>query len=94
MSRYDVMKSEILKRRCERERKARLEAESILESKALELCHANEKMREVIGELDMAVDERTRELSIKNRELSLQKAKLADSNARTDLVLAATKTGI
>lgn len=93
-SRYDVMKSEIMRRRWKRERKARLEAESILEIKSFELWHANEKLREVIDELDATVEERTRELSMKNRELSLQKAKLADSNARTDLVLAATKTGI
>lgn len=48
---------EILKRRVERERKARLEAESILEDKALQLYQVNEQLRHLNENLEQQVIE-------------------------------------
>lgn len=48
---------EILKRRVERERKARLEAEAILEDKALQLYQVNEQLRHLNENLEQQVKE-------------------------------------
>lgn len=53
---------EILKRRLERERQARKQAETILEQKALELYHTNEELLRVNESLEQKVTERTKEL--------------------------------
>lgn len=52
----------LLRRRLEREIKARHQAEMILETKALELYNANEDLRQLNESLEVAVEERTREL--------------------------------
>ncbi len=54
---------EVLKRRLEREIKARKEAERILEEKALELFHSNEQLRKLNQNLEDTVQKRTRELA-------------------------------
>jgi len=53
---------DILKRRIKRERMARKEAEKLLETKALALYHANEKLRKLNEELEGKVKIRTEEL--------------------------------
>lgn len=53
---------ELLKRRLERERAARKQAEQILESKALELYKANESLRTLNESLEDQIQERTRDL--------------------------------
>lgn len=55
---------EILKRRFERERSARKQAEGILEKKALELYAANEKLRKLNESLEQKIAQRTLELRI------------------------------
>jgi len=50
------------KRRLERERLARKQAESILEAKALELYYANEQLRQLNENLEQKITQRTREL--------------------------------
>lgn len=52
----------ILKRRLERERKARKEAEKLLETKALALYHANEELKKLNDDLERQVRDRTEEL--------------------------------
>mgnify|MGYP006286570659 CR=1 FL=1 len=54
---------EILKRRLERERKARLEAESILEEKSRQLYTANKELQHLNDSLEKEVALRTRELT-------------------------------
>ncbi|MCH2214895.1 MAG: PAS domain S-box protein [Flavobacteriales bacterium] len=53
---------EYIKRKLERERKARRKAEEILESKSLELFSANENLRKVNSSLEELVAERTKDL--------------------------------
>ena len=53
---------QILKRRLERERNARKQAETILEEKALELFNANEELRNLNEDLEKKVEERTTQL--------------------------------
>ena len=53
---------ELLKRKLERERKARKQAETILESKALDLYNANESLKSLNNNLEQLVNERTNEL--------------------------------
>ncbi len=53
-----------LERRVERERLARHEAESMLESKSLELYQANLALRQLANELEAQVEARTRELEV------------------------------
>ena len=54
----------VLKRRLERERLARKQAESILEKKALELYAANEELRKLNESLEQKIAQRTLELRI------------------------------
>jgi signal transduction histidine kinase/CheY-like chemotaxis protein len=54
---------DIIKRRLERESRARREAEAILEAKALELYQKNEQLRQLNESLEQLVEERTRELT-------------------------------
>ncbi len=72
---------EVLKKRIGRERKARKQAESILEQKALELFYANEKLRKLNENLEHKVEERTRKL-----EASEQKYRLIMENMQLGLV--------
>ncbi len=53
---------DILKRRLQREIAARKEAEAILEKKALELYHSNEKLQQLNQSLEQTIEERTKEL--------------------------------
>ncbi len=52
----------LLKRKLERERKARKAAEKILEEKSLELYQSNEALKVINSNLELLVDERTRDL--------------------------------
>ena len=52
-----------LQARLDRERRARSEAERLLESKALELYEANRALLALASDLERRVDERTSELS-------------------------------
>jgi PAS domain S-box-containing protein len=58
---------DILKRRLQREIDARIEAENILEKKALELFLSNEKLRELNNSQEQIIDQRTKELN-QNKE--------------------------
>ena len=53
----------ILKKRIERERLARKQAEAILETKALELFHTNEKLKKLNENLEQTITQRTEELN-------------------------------
>ena len=53
---------ELLKRRVDRERKARLQAEAILETKALELYKANEQLSLLNQSLEQQVKQGIEEL--------------------------------
>ncbi|MEO1715142.1 MAG: PAS domain S-box protein, partial [Bacteroidota bacterium] len=53
---------EILKRKIERERRARKQAEAILEQKALELFHANQELQTLNEGLEKTIAERTKAL--------------------------------
>ena len=70
-----------LERRILRERTARLEAETLLESKALELFEANEQLRKLASSLEARVNERTRQLQ-EATELALD---LANHDSLTGL---------
>ncbi|NVK18382.1 MAG: response regulator [Methylocystaceae bacterium] len=65
------------KKRFERERRARKEAENILELKSKELYHVNEELRGTLENLEKRVQERTQELSVAVEEA--QKANTAKS---------------
>ncbi|MEN9610180.1 MAG: hypothetical protein RLZZ628_994 [Bacteroidota bacterium] len=56
---YKPMEIDILKRRLEREQQARLQAESILEAKALELYRANMELKQLNDSLEAQVERRT-----------------------------------
>lgn len=58
---------EMLKRRFERERRARKQAEAILEQKALQLYNTNEELRQLNESLEHTVNERTKELERSER---------------------------
>ncbi|MFT5106097.1 MAG: two-component system sensor histidine kinase/response regulator [Pseudoalteromonas tetraodonis] len=62
------MDPELLQRRFERERKARKEAEALLEAKSRELYEVNSELRALASNLESLVDERTRELETATRE--------------------------
>lgn len=64
-----------LEARLERERRARLEAERLLETKSLELYEANLALSASAADLEQRVEERTRELSTE-RERALQRAEI------------------
>jgi len=71
----DVLPAEQLRRlvaRLDRERRARLEAERLLESKSLELYEANLALTELATELEQRVEDRTRELSAERQRALLQ----------------------
>ena len=53
---------ELLRRKLEREQKARKQAEAILEQKALDLFHANEELRQLNEHLEQRIVQRTKEL--------------------------------
>jgi PAS domain S-box-containing protein len=61
---------ELLKRRIDRERLARRQAESILEQKALELYNANGELRVLNESLEFKITERTRALETSQTRLS------------------------
>lgn len=56
------MNQDLLQRRFERERKARKEAEALLEAKSRELFEANQELRNLADNLESLVTERTAEL--------------------------------
>ncbi len=64
-------------RRLQREKVARKEAERLLEEKSLELYNANMQLKTFAGELEVLVEQRTRELNIALAEA--QKASMAKS---------------
>ncbi|MEW6544507.1 MAG: response regulator [Nitrospirota bacterium] len=59
----------LLQRRVEREKRARQEAEILLEAKSLELYHANEELRRAAEKLEQRIAERTRDLASTNEQL-------------------------
>ena len=54
---------ELLRRKLERERKARQQAEEIAETKTLEIFRANQELRELANHLEETVEQRTAELA-------------------------------
>jgi len=62
---------ELYKRRFERERKARKEAEALLENKSLELYRANQTLQQWAADLEKRVEERTQTLREREVQLAL-----------------------
>ena len=58
---------ELLKKRSERERKARIQAETILEQKALELFESNQNLLKLNQSLEIQINEKISELSLSER---------------------------
>ena len=73
---------ELLRRRAERERRARKEAESYLERKSLELYYANQQLLSVRHELEHRVEQRTHELWEANARLQAQMRDREELNRR------------
>jgi signal transduction histidine kinase/response regulator of citrate/malate metabolism/GAF domain-containing protein len=69
-----MMDAELLKKRLERERQARKEAESILEHKALELYAANEKLRQLNDSKDSLLGAVSKALTTLFKEQDLDNA--------------------
>ena len=67
------MDPEILKRALNRERKARKEAERIIEQKSLEIYRANQELRELNQSLELRIQERTQEIEASKKDLTLAK---------------------
>jgi signal transduction histidine kinase/DNA-binding response OmpR family regulator/HPt (histidine-containing phosphotransfer) domain-containing protein len=70
----------VWEQRFERERKARRQAEQILEEKSLELYQSNQSLRRLAAELDAMIKSRTRELSHALEESEGQKQELRRLN--------------
>ena len=62
-----MIELELIKRRLEREKKARQQAESILEQKSMELYLANQELKLLNQNLELIVKERTNELQAKDK---------------------------
>jgi signal transduction histidine kinase len=65
-----MSETELLQRKLEREKQARRQAEALLEAKSLEIFNAHQKLRKAYDELELRVEERTRELSAANASLT------------------------
>lgn len=61
---------EVFKRRYERERQARLQAEAILEQKAIELFHVNYELRQLNESLELKIRDRTSALELSQSRLA------------------------
>ena len=70
----------VWQQRFERERKARKQAEQILEEKSLELYQSNQNLRLLASELDAMIKERTKALSLTLNESENQKQELRRLN--------------
>ncbi len=70
----------VWEKRFERERKARRQAEQILEEKSLDLFQSNQSLRRMAAELDAMIKERTRALSFALEESESQKRELSRLN--------------
>ncbi len=64
-----MMDKDALQKRCERERRARQEAEALLEEKSLELYRANQALKDLNIHLEQRVQNRTEELAKINIDL-------------------------
>ncbi|MEM1245814.1 MAG: hybrid sensor histidine kinase/response regulator, partial [Acidobacteriota bacterium] len=62
------MTEERIKRRLEREKAARREAEQLLEEKSRELYHVNEELKATLEGLEVRIQERTAELQVAMEE--------------------------
>ncbi|SMD06221.1 hypothetical protein SAMN02746065_1274 [Desulfocicer vacuolatum DSM 3385] len=67
------MDPDILKRALDRERKARKEAERIIEQKSLEIYRANRELKQLNQSLEQRIRERTREIEASRKDLMLAK---------------------
>lgn len=76
---------EILKRRLTRERKARLDAEKILETKARELYEANQSLHALNSSLERKIEQRTQELDFKDKQFRLLVESASDIIFTTDI---------
>lgn len=79
---------QVLKRKLEREKKARKQAEAILEKKALELYHTNERLQKLNESLEQKILERTRQVK------DGQKRYKQIIDTASDLIYRATPDGI
>lgn len=71
-----VAMADLFEKRFWRERKARKQAEQLLETKSLELYHTNQALQDAAQDLEQTVHHRTQELEKeKNRALALSQAK-------------------
>ncbi len=89
---HDHQSDDKLKKRLERLRKARKEAEQLLEQKSLELFHVNQDLEKTMEELEQRVLERTAELenivvkvNKKSKELAMMNTVISSVTAAEDL---------
>ncbi len=74
------MSEAVWQQRFERERKARKQAERILEEKSLDLYQSNQSLRRLASELDLMIKSRTAELTRALKESEQQKDQLSRLN--------------
>ncbi|MBS0261146.1 MAG: PAS domain S-box protein, partial [Planctomycetes bacterium] len=84
---------ELLQHRFDRERRARLEAESLLEAKSLELFELNEELRRLNETLERRVSDRTAELSETNSRLLREMEEREKAETRFRLAVEASPNG-
>lgn len=76
---------EILTRKFERERAARVEAEKLLDEKSLELYHSNEQLKKLNKSLEKLVEDRSRKLSEAEKDYEFLVESINDMIFRLDL---------
>lgn len=81
-------------RKAERERRARLEAERVIDSKSLQIYEMNNHLMKVNESLDRRIRERTRELEQAHAQVLSAAAELAEANQRFELVLKASRASV
>ena len=87
-------REQVLLRRVDRERRARKEAEQILNEKSKELWNTNQKLQQVNEQLDQIVQIRTSELEMAKTKAELESFAHKKAKERFQLAMRATSAGV